>query len=143
MGEAQENFTPTAAPPMARALDRGRGGAGMNVVGVVEAGRTRSEKAEVAVHRVLVEGDEEVEAVAHVGDGVGTGANGEEGVAAANDGLIGVVGVQVKATAAEDFCEDITWSGGALASPPPLFHPTKLPHTIIPSPNPPPPPPSL
>jgi len=69
----------------------------------------------VAVHGVLVEGDEEIEAVSHVGDGVGTGADGEEGVTAANDGLIGVIGVEVKATAAEDFCEDITWSGDALA----------------------------
>src|SRR6202043_313902 len=76
-------------------LDAGGGGAGVNLVGVVEAGSAGGEEAEVAVHRVLVEGNEEIEAVAHVGDGIGTGADGEEGVAAANDGLIGVVGVEV------------------------------------------------
>jgi len=33
--------------------------------------RRRAEKAEVAVHGVLVERDEEVEGVAHIGDGSG------------------------------------------------------------------------
>jgi len=36
-------------------------------------------------------------------------------VTAANDGLIGVVGVQVKATAAENFREDVAWGGDSLA----------------------------
>ena len=52
--------------------------------------------------------------VAHVGDRVGTGADGQEGVAAADDGLVGVVGVQMQAAAAEDLAEDVTWSGNTL-----------------------------
>jgi hypothetical protein len=36
-------------------------------------------------------------------------------VAAANDGLIGVIGVQVKATTAEDLAENITGGCNALA----------------------------
>ena len=42
------------------------------------------------------------------------GADGEEGVAAADDGLIGVVGVEVEAAAAEDPGEDVSGSGDAL-----------------------------
>jgi hypothetical protein len=36
-------------------------------------------------------------------------------MAAANDGLIGVVGIQMKAAAAEDFCEDVAWGSDSLA----------------------------
>jgi len=40
-------------------------------------------------------------------------------VTAANDGLIGVVGVQVKATAAENFREDVAWGGDSPGRPAP------------------------
>ena len=52
--------------------------------------------------------------VAGVGDVVGAGADGEEGVAAADDGLVGVVGVEVQAAAAEDLGEDVAGSGDTL-----------------------------
>jgi hypothetical protein len=113
-------------------LDACGGGTGVDLISVVEAGGAGGEEAEVTVHRVLVQRDQEVEAVAHVGDGVGTGADGEEGVAASNDGLIGVIGVQMKATAAEDFCEDITGGGDALAGCTSDTNRERLPHKDLP-----------
>ncbi len=52
--------------------------------------------------------------IAHVGDGVDPGANGEVSMAAANDGLIGVVGVEMEAAPAENFSEDVARSGNTL-----------------------------
>ena len=46
----------------------------------------------------------------------GTSANGEKSVAAANDGLIGVVGVEMEAAATEDLGENVAGSGDSLAS---------------------------
>ena len=89
--------------------------AGLDGVGVVDARATGSEQAEVAVHRVLIERDEEFKGIAHVGDGINAGADGEKSVAAANDGLVRVVGVQVEAAAAEDLCQDVAWGGDTLA----------------------------
>ena len=52
-------------------LDAGGCRAGFNLICVVETGAACGEKAEVPVHRVLIEGNQQVEAVTHVGDGVG------------------------------------------------------------------------
>ena len=53
--------------------------------------------------------------IAHVGDGLGAGADHEEGVAAADDGLIRVVGVEVQAATAENLGEDVAGGGDTLA----------------------------
>ena len=68
----------------------------------------------MAVHRVLIERDQQIDPVAHVGHFVGTGANGEKCMAAANDRLVRVVGVQVQPAPAEDLCEDIARRGYTL-----------------------------
>ena len=69
----------------------------------------------MAIHAVLIEGNEQVDAVTHVGDLFRSRTNGEKCVAAANDGLIGVVGVEVEAASAEDLCEDVARGGDALS----------------------------
>jgi hypothetical protein len=52
-------------------------------------------------------------------------------MAAANDGLVGVVDVQMQPTAAEDFCEDITRGSYALTSGAPDSYGEGLPHRFI------------
>ena len=62
------------------------------------------EQPKVTVHRVLIQRDKKVDTVAHVGDLIGTGAVTRV-TPAANDGLIGVVGVQVQPAAAKIFAK--------------------------------------
>ena len=69
----------------------------------------------MAIHAVLVEGNEQVDAITHIGDLFRARTNREKCVAAANDRLIGVVGVEVQASTAEDFGEDISRRGHALS----------------------------
>jgi len=69
----------------------------------------------MAVHAVLVEWDQQVDPVAYIADLLRAGANGQERVPASNDGLVGVVRVEIQAAPAEDFCEDIARSGHTLA----------------------------
>jgi hypothetical protein len=47
----------------------------------------------MAIHRVLIKGNQYVELVAEAENRGVAGAKGEENVAAANDGLVGVVSV--------------------------------------------------
>ena len=96
-------------------LDAGGGGSRLDGVSVVDDGAAVGEQAQVAVHGVLVQRDEEVHRVALVGHLVHPGADGQEGVAAADDGLIGVIGVQVQPAPAEDECEDVARCCHALA----------------------------
>src|SRR5579859_861204 len=90
-------------------------GARLDRVGIVNARRARGEQVEVAIHGVLVQRDQQVNAVSHIGNFVRTGADGQKSVAAANNGLIGVVGVQMQSAAAEDLGEDVTGCGNTLA----------------------------
>ena len=83
------------------------------------------------VHGVLVQGDQQIEPIAHVGDFVRAGANGEKSMAAANDGLVGVVDVQVQPTTAEDFRENVTRGGYALTGGAPYTNSEGLPHRFI------------
>ena len=69
------------------------GSARLNRVRVINTRGARSEQLQVAIHGVLVQGNEQVHAVAHVGDLFGARSNRQESVAAADNGLIGVVGV--------------------------------------------------
>src|SRR5215467_7036093 len=68
----------------------------------------------MTVHRVLVQGDQHVVFIAHAAHGAIAGADGEKRVAPANDGLVGVVGVNVEATAGEDARQNITSARDAL-----------------------------
>ncbi len=83
------------------------------------------------VHRVLVQGDQQIDPIAHVGDFVRAGADGEKSMAAANNGLVGVVDVQVQPTAAEDFRENVTRGGNALTGGAPNTNSEGLPHRFI------------
>ena len=74
----------------------------------------------MAIHGVLVQRDQQVDPVAHVGDFLRAGANGQKGVATADDGLVGVVGVQMQAAAAEDLRENVARSGNALTGGAPM-----------------------
>ena len=95
-------------------LDPGRGIPGPDGVSVKEASSARAEQAQMAVHRVLVQRDQQIHMVAQVGDRFGASANGQKRMAAANDGLVGVVSVDVQPTAAKDLCEYVAWSGNTL-----------------------------
>ncbi len=111
-------------------LDAVRRLAWLDGVSVVDTGAAAAQQAQVPVHRVLVQGDQQIDPVAHVGDFVRAGANGEKGVAAADDGLVGVVDVQVQPTAAEDFRENVARGGNALTGGAPYTNSEGLPHSI-------------
>jgi len=99
--------------------------------GVVNAGASAGQQAQVPVHGVLVQGNQQIEVIAHVGDFFRAGANGEKGVAATDDGLVGVVDVQVQAATAEDFGENVAWRGNALTGRASYTNSEGLPHRFI------------
>ena len=68
----------------------------------------------MAIHRVLIERHEHVELVAVAQHGLVAGAEGQEDVTAANDGLVGIVGVHVKPAADEDPRQDVAGGGDTL-----------------------------
>ena len=74
---------------------------------------------QVAIHRVLIERDEHIDLVAHVAHRRLAGADGQERMPAADDGLVGVVGVEVKPAPREDAGENVAGGGDALAVLPP------------------------
>src|SRR4029079_490133 len=69
----------------------------------------------MAIHRVLIERDEDVDLVLHITDGGVARANSEESVPAADDRLVGVVSVEVQAAPRKDAGENIPGRGDALA----------------------------
>jgi len=69
----------------------------------------------VPIHGVLVQWNQQIDPVTHVGDRFGAGANRQEGVTAPNNGLIGVVGIQAEAPPAKDLGENIARRGHTLA----------------------------
>ena len=70
----------------------------------------------MSVHRVLIEADYQVDDIAMGADLAVTATDGEEGVAAADDGLVGVVGVHVDAPASKQAGEDVPRSRDSLSS---------------------------
>ncbi len=68
------------------------------------------------VHAVLVQRDEQVNPVTHIGDFFRAGANRQEGMAATDYGLVGVVSIQIQTASAKDFCEDVTRRSDTLPS---------------------------
>src|SRR5581483_7981176 len=83
------------------------GGAGFDFVAVEQHTRAGLQQSKMAVHGVLVQRDEDIQFVAHVADGPIAGANGEERVPAAYEGLIGVVGVEIEPAPGEDARENV------------------------------------
>ena len=73
-------------------------------------------QSEVTIHGVLIQRNQQVEAVTHIGNFLRASANREKRMAAANNRLVGVVGIQVQTTAAEDLCEDVARGRHSLTS---------------------------
>src|SRR4029450_960482 len=69
----------------------------------------------MAIHRVLIEGHQNVELVTERENWFIAGAKREENVAAANDRLVRIVGVQVQPAADEDPRQNIAGRGDSLA----------------------------
>src|SRR6185437_2155350 len=70
--------------------------------------------------------------VAGGGNFLRTCSNCEECVAAANDGLVGVVGIQMQPTSAKDFRENVAWRSYALTGGASDSHSERLTHTRLP-----------
>ena len=92
-----------------------RRSAWLDGVSVVNACSSLCEQAEVAIHGILVQRDQQIDAVTHVGDFFRAGANSQKSVAAANNRLICVVSIQMQSPAAENLGEDVTRRGDTLA----------------------------
>src|SRR5262249_29628626 len=66
------------------------------------------QKMQVPIHRVLIQWNEDVDLVAHVADRSVARANCQESVAAADDRLICVVGVEVQSTPGKNQRENVS-----------------------------------
>jgi hypothetical protein len=85
----------------------------------------------VAVHRVLIQGYQQVDAVTHIRNSFGTCTNRQKGVAATDNRLIGIVGVQVQPTATEDLGENVARRGHTLTGGASNTDSEGLPHGVI------------
>ena len=79
-----------------------------NQVGIIEAGTASRQQSHVPVHRVLVEWNQQIKS----GSSVVAILSGpvltvRKGVTSANDGLIGVVGIEMQPATAKDLPENI------------------------------------
>jgi len=92
-----------------------RSGTGRDRVAVEQHRRARAHQLQVPIHRVLIQRHQDVELVAVSQDGLVTRAEGQEDVTAANDGLVGIVGVDVEPVADEDPRQNVAGSGNPLA----------------------------
>src|SRR5436853_7816823 len=68
----------------------------------------------MAIHRILIEGNQNIELVTETENRGIAGAKREENVAAANDRLVRIIGVQVQPSAHEDPRQDIAGRGDSL-----------------------------
>jgi hypothetical protein len=95
------------------------GRSGHDIVAVEEDATPLPHQSEVPVHGVLVQAHEQVDAVAVAQHLPFTDAEHQQDVPAADDRLVGVVGVEVEAAAGEDAREHVTGRRDALAGGPP------------------------
>src|SRR5438876_6301930 len=70
---------------------------------------------QVPIHRVLIERDEHVDLVPHVADRRVAGANRQKSVAAADDRLVSVVGVEMQPAPRKDERENVSSGSNPLA----------------------------
>src|SRR5256884_8542827 len=70
---------------------------------------------QVPIHRVLIERDEHVDLVPHVADRRVAGANRQESVAAADDRLVSVVGVEMQPAPRKEKRENVPSGSDPLA----------------------------
>src|SRR5258708_30045241 len=70
---------------------------------------------EMPIHRVLIERDENIDLVPHVSDRTVAGPNRQERVAAANDRLVSVVGVEMQSAPRKDERENVASGSDPLA----------------------------
>ena len=89
--------------------------AGRDFFAVVNGAGAGFQQTQVTIHRVLVERDEDVDLVPHVAHGRVARADGQERVPAADDRLVGVVGVEVEPAPRKDAGENVAGGGDALA----------------------------
>ena len=89
-------------------LDAVGGGAGLDLVGIEDHGAAGLHDRQVTVHCVLVQAEERVDPIAMGEHFPVARAESQEGVTAPDDGLVGVVGDEVKAAAGEDAGKDIS-----------------------------------
>ena len=95
-----------------------RGAFGLQLALIEEDRRAWAHPPHVAVHRVLVERNQHVQLVAHAAHGRLAGPDGQEGVPAPDDRLVGVVGVDVQPAPHEQLGENGAGRGHALAGRP-------------------------
>src|SRR5262249_29177881 len=69
---------------------------------------------QVSIHRVLVERDEEIDLVTHAPHRTVASADGEKGMAAGNDRLVGVVSVELGAAPGKNRGENFPGRGAPL-----------------------------
>ena len=94
------------------------GVAGRDRVAVVQHLGIRSQEAQVAIHRVLIEADQEIQLVPVRVRLFILHSDGEQDMPSPNDGLIGVVGVQVQPTANKNTGQDVAGGRDPLAGGP-------------------------
>ena len=87
----------------------------LDSVAIKDDSRPRAHQSQMPVHRVLVQSQQQIELVAVGIDLLVAGAHGEKDVAAADDGLVGVVGVQVQSAAHEGARENVARGGDSLS----------------------------
>ena len=82
---------------------------------VVQHRRAALHARQVPVHRILIERNQHVEAVAHAAHRRPAGTDRQEGVPSADDRLVRVVGIHVQPAPREELGEDVSRGGDALA----------------------------
>jgi hypothetical protein len=70
---------------------------------------------EVPIHRVLIERNKDIDLVTHVPDSTIARANCQERMAAADDGLVGVVSVEMQPAARKDQRQNVSGGSDPLA----------------------------
>ena len=83
-------------------------GSGPDRVCVVNNGGARFHQTQVPVHGILIEGNQQVDAITEARHFLNSRANCKKSVPATNDRLIGVVRIQVETTPREDLGEDVS-----------------------------------
>ncbi len=87
----------------------------LDLVAVVEDGGTRPHESEMAIHGVLIERYHDIDLVAETEHGFIAGPQREKNMPAADDGLVGIVGVQMQPAAHENARQNIARRGDTLA----------------------------